>query len=84
MIGCGSWNLTRANCRANLRARARPLIDIDTALEECGILIPLVDHDVFRVIPAEERAHALVYDTRGIWPDQPATVATPPALRLAK
>ena len=45
------------------------LIDVDTALEECGILIALVDHDLFRVIPAEERRGALVYDTRGIWPD---------------
>jgi UDP-N-acetyl-D-mannosaminuronic acid dehydrogenase len=47
------------------------LIDIDTALEECGILIVLVDHDVFRVVPLAERAGKLVYDTRGIWPDQP-------------
>ena len=45
------------------------LIDIDTALVDCGILIILVDHDVFRVIPAEERRRALVYDTRGIWKD---------------
>ena len=43
------------------------LIDIDTALENCGILIILVDHDVFRVVPAEERGNALIYDTRGIW-----------------
>jgi UDP-N-acetyl-D-mannosaminuronic acid dehydrogenase len=47
------------------------LIDVDTALEECGILIVLVDHDVFRVVPLAERAGKLVYDTRGIWPDQP-------------
>ena len=58
------------------------LIDIDTALETCGILIALVDHDVFRVIPAEERAHALVYDTRGIWPDA-AIAPAPPKIRLA-
>ncbi len=58
------------------------LIDIDTALETCGILIVLVDHDVFRVIPAEERAHALVYDTRGIWPDA-AIMPTRPEIRLA-
>ncbi|WP_370178111.1 UDP-N-acetyl-D-mannosamine dehydrogenase [Alteriqipengyuania sp.] len=44
------------------------LIDIDTALESCGILIVLVDHDLFRSIPADERKDALVYDTRGIWP----------------
>ena len=26
-------------------------IDLDTALEECGVLIVLVDHDVFKVVP---------------------------------
>ena len=51
------------------------LIDIDTALEDCGILIVLVDHDVFRVVPLAERAGKLVYDTRGIWPDQPTSPA---------
>jgi UDP-N-acetyl-D-mannosaminuronic acid dehydrogenase len=58
------------------------LIDIDTALEECGILIALVDHDVFRAIPVEERDGAMVYDTRGIWPDAAATPARH-RLRLA-
>ncbi len=58
------------------------LIDIDTALEDCGILIALVDHDVFRVIPAEERQGALVYDTRGIWPDANIPPA-PQKLRIA-
>ena len=48
------------------------LVDIDTALETCGILIVLVDHDLFRSIPADERRNALVYDTRGIW-TQPAS-----------
>ena len=43
------------------------LVDIDTALETCGILILLVDHDAFRAITPEQREHALVYDTRGIW-----------------
>ena len=43
------------------------LVDIDTALEQCGVLILLVDHDVFRVVPAEERGGAAVYDTRGVW-----------------
>jgi UDP-N-acetyl-D-mannosaminuronic acid dehydrogenase len=62
------------------------LIDIDTALEECDILIVLVDHDLFRVVPLAERASKLVYDTRGIWPDQPVAAATGAAevsLRLA-
>jgi nucleotide sugar dehydrogenase len=49
-------------------------IDIDDALETCEILIVLVDHDVFRVVPLAERASKLVYDTRGIWPDQPRVV----------
>lgn len=60
------------------------LIDIDTALEECDIMIVLVDHDVFRVVPLAERATKLVYDTRGIWPDQPKLVNHGAAkLRLA-
>jgi UDP-N-acetyl-D-mannosaminuronic acid dehydrogenase len=50
------------------------LIDIDAALETCDILVVLVDHDVFRVVPLAERAGKLVYDTRGIWPDQPVAV----------
>ncbi len=50
------------------------LIDIDTALEEADIFIVLVDHDIFRVVPLAERADKLVYDTRGIWPDQPKVV----------
>ncbi len=49
------------------------LIDVDTALEDCDLLIVLVDHDVFRVVPLAERAGKVVYDTRGIWPDQPKT-----------
>lgn len=47
------------------------LIDIDRAIETCPIFIVLVDHDVFKSVPVEERADKLVYDTRGIWPDQP-------------
>jgi UDP-N-acetyl-D-mannosaminuronic acid dehydrogenase len=47
-------------------------IDLDTALEDCEILIALVDHDVFKVVPLAERAGKFVYDTRGIWPDQPS------------
>lgn len=43
------------------------LIDIDEALEDCGILLLLVDHDVFKAIPPEERGEAVVYDTRGVW-----------------
>ena len=57
-------------------------IDIDDALETCEILIVLVDHDVFRVVPLAERSEKLVYDTRGIWPDQPR-VMREAAARLA-
>ena len=42
----------------------------------------LVDHDVFRSVPLDERADKLVYDTRGIWPDQPPPLPAAP-LRLA-
>ena len=59
-------------------------IDIDTALETCQILIVLVDHDVFRVVPLAERVEKIVYDTRGIWPDQPGAARESAAdLRLA-
>ena len=47
------------------------LIDVDTAIETCPIMVVLVDHDVFKSIPLEERADKTVLDTRGIWPDQP-------------
>jgi UDP-N-acetyl-D-mannosaminuronic acid dehydrogenase len=60
------------------------LIDLDTALEDCDLLVVLVDHDVFRVVPLAERADKLVYDTRGIWPDQPKRAdAGESGLRLA-
>ena len=52
------------------------LIDIDSAIERCPIMIVLVDHDVFRSVPIEERRNKAVLDTRGIWPDQPP-VASP-------
>ncbi|MFL0413570.1 UDP-N-acetyl-D-mannosamine dehydrogenase [uncultured Sphingomonas sp.] len=58
------------------------LIDIDTAIERCPLMIVLVDHDVFRSVPLEERAAKQVLDTRGIWPDQPPPRSAEP-LRLA-
>lgn len=58
------------------------LVDLDHALENCGILIVLVDHDIFKAVPVEERSSAIVYDTRGIWPDQPAILPAS-GLRLA-
>lgn len=58
------------------------LIDVDTAIETCPIMVVLVDHDVFRSIPLEERVTKTVLDTRGIWTDQPRR-APGNALRLA-
>jgi UDP-N-acetyl-D-mannosaminuronic acid dehydrogenase len=61
-------------------------IDLDTALETCDLLIVLVDHDTFKAVPLAERAGKIVYDTRGIWPDQPKPAAAEefrPNLRLA-
>ena len=58
------------------------LVDIDCALLECGMLITLVDHDSFKAIPLTERAGKIVYDVRGIWPDQPKN-AVQRQLRLA-
>jgi UDP-N-acetyl-D-mannosaminuronic acid dehydrogenase len=49
------------------------LIDLDEALAQCDMLVVLVDHDLFRSVPLEERADKQVYDTRGLWRDQPAS-----------
>lgn len=62
----------------SVAASGAVLTDIDTALESCPILIVLVDHDVFKSVPVAERAGKLVYDTRGIWPDQPANSPVTP------
>jgi UDP-N-acetyl-D-mannosaminuronic acid dehydrogenase len=62
---------------------AATLIDIDNAIETCDMFIALVDHDVFKSIPLAERQDKIVYDTRGIWPDQPKTDIKSAKLRLA-
>jgi UDP-N-acetyl-D-mannosaminuronic acid dehydrogenase len=60
------------------------LIDLDTALLDCGILVTLVDHDAFKAVPLAERARKIVYDVRGIWPDQPQSMRrSTDKLRLA-
>ncbi|WP_448658840.1 UDP-N-acetyl-D-mannosamine dehydrogenase [Sphingomonas sp. CJ99] len=59
------------------------LIDVDEAIESCPIFIVLVDHDVFKSVPLDERQGKLVYDTRGIWPDQPRPVTEALPLKLA-
>lgn len=50
-------------------------ISVDSAIEHCSIMIVLVDHDIFKSIPLAERASKIVYDTRGIWPDQRTAAA---------
>ena len=59
------------------------LVDLDTALETCDVMIVLVDHDLFRSVPLAEREDKTVYDTRGIWADQPAAASPPAELRKA-
>ena len=46
------------------------LVDIDAALETCDAMVVLVDHDIFRSVPLEERRGKTILDTRGLWPDQ--------------
>ena len=58
------------------------LTDLDSALATCPVMVVLVDHDLFRSVPLEERVGIAVLDTRGIWPDQPR-VPTATTLRLA-
>jgi UDP-N-acetyl-D-mannosaminuronic acid dehydrogenase len=58
-------------------------IDLDAALEESDFLLVLVDHDVFRSVPLAERSGKRVYDTRGIWPDQPVAETAAVDVRLA-
>ena len=43
-------------------------IDLDQALDECGVLVVLVDHNEFRAVAPDRRAGKAIYDTRGIWP----------------
>ena len=67
---------------ASFAGTGAQLVDLDTALATCATMVVLVDHDLFRSVPLEERAGHAVLDTRGIWADQPRAVP-PPALRLA-
>ena len=43
------------------------LIDIEIVPIDCETMVVLVDHDIFKSVPADERAGKIVYDTRGIW-----------------
>jgi len=68
---------------AEFEGTGAELIDIDHALESCPIMITLTDHDMFKSIPLDERAGKVVYDTRGIWPDQPDNLEAVTNLRMA-
>lgn len=59
------------------------LIDLDTALEQCSVFVILVDHDMFKSVPVDERTDKAVYDTRGVWPDQPRRLAPASLGRMA-
>ncbi|AMK18527.1 MULTISPECIES: UDP-N-acetyl-D-mannosamine dehydrogenase [Sphingobium] len=59
------------------------LMDLDTALEQCGVFVILVDHDMFTSVPVDERVGKAVYDTRGVWPDQPRRLAHDQPGRIA-
>jgi len=43
------------------------LTALDEALERAEVIVLLVDHDVFKQVPASQRSSATVIDTRGIW-----------------
>ena len=60
---------------SGLAGTGATLIDIDQAIETCPVFVVLVDHDIFRSVPLDERADKAVLDTRGIWPDQPSVPA---------
>ena len=51
---------------------------LEEALAGGGILVLLVDHDVFRDVDESRRMGAIIYDTRGVW-DHPAPTAEHPA-----
>ncbi|WEK42268.1 MAG: UDP-N-acetyl-D-mannosamine dehydrogenase [Candidatus Sphingomonas colombiensis] len=67
----------------SLAAAGARLIDIDSAIADCPIMIVLVDHDIFRSVPIEERASKHVLDTRGIWGDMNLAQFAPDQRRRA-
>jgi UDP-N-acetyl-D-mannosaminuronic acid dehydrogenase len=56
-----------ADLPAVLAGSGAELVDLDTALARCEVLLLLVDHAPFRAIAPERRAGKMVYDTRGVW-----------------
>ena len=63
-------------------------VSLAEALAQCELGILLVDHDEFKAVPVEARAHMTVLDTRGLWREarekhpnaQPVHVAPLPAV----
>jgi UDP-N-acetyl-D-mannosaminuronic acid dehydrogenase len=58
-----------------LTAHGARHIGLEEALAQRGILVLLVDHDMFRKVSDSQRAGAVVYDTRGVWGQSPAPAA---------
>lgn len=52
---------------AALEKSGAALVDLETALARCEVLLLLVDHDVFKAVDPARYASRLVCDTRGIW-----------------
>jgi UDP-N-acetyl-D-mannosaminuronic acid dehydrogenase len=59
------------------------LVELDDALADYDLLVVLVDHDMFKSVPLAERADKIVYDTRGLWRDQPVAGAAVDTARAA-
>ncbi|HVI99021.1 MAG TPA: UDP-N-acetyl-D-mannosamine dehydrogenase [Sphingomonas sp.] len=68
---------------ADFAGTSARLIDLDDAIESCPLMVVLVDHELFKSVPLDERADKQVYDTRGIWPDQPPAALSRHDVRLA-
>lgn len=43
------------------------LVGLEAAMEECNLVVALVDHSEFKSIPSSQLASKVVVDTRGIW-----------------
>lgn len=43
------------------------LADLDSALKASDVIVALVDHDIFKAVPAERVADSRVVDVKGIW-----------------
>jgi UDP-N-acetyl-D-mannosaminuronic acid dehydrogenase len=52
---------------ATLEKGGATLVDLDTALARCDVVLVLVDHNAFKAVDAARRADKRIYDTRGIW-----------------